>query len=194
MALIRSLPYLACHFRVSWSGNDPPAGDGGFSEVLLPPLAVGTVRVADGPVTGGTPPVLGGAVGASAAPGTGAVAGASLGALPGAAAGAAAPGGGTGGATAGTDGADSSARLVLRRGFTGSLELYRWCEDARAGREGHVRTVGVDLLDGETGRVVCSWEFARARPEQLDYAPLRALDSSVLVETLSLSFERMTMK
>ncbi|HRI17363.1 MAG TPA: phage tail protein, partial [Burkholderiaceae bacterium] len=86
----------------------------------------------------------------------------------------------------------STARLVLRRGFTGSLELYRWCEDARAGREGHVRTVDVDLLDGETGRVVCSWKFTRARPEQLSYSPLTALDSSVLVETLSLSFAGMT--
>ena len=195
MAVKRSLPYLACHFRVFWNPGEAPAGDGGFSEVLIPPLAVGPSGSMGGPVTGATPPGLGAAsVGTGAGPVSGSGAMAGFGPVPGAGAGAegSGAGGGTGGGIHAAAG--DAPRLVLRRGFTGSLEIYHWCEDARAGREDHIRTVGVDLLDGESGRVVCSWEFTRARPEQLDYSPLRALDGAVLVETLSLSFERMTMK
>ena len=94
------------------------------------------------------------------------------------------------GAASGSD----DTRLVLRRGFTGSLEIYRWWNETRLGIDKGGRTVEVALLDGERGEAVCTWVFANARPERLGYSPLQALEAGVLVESLTLGFDSMTMK
>lgn len=182
MAVARDLPYLGCHFQVRWSpGDGPPAGSG-FSEVVLPPFPVDAVAGNnDGDAAAGSP-----AMGA-AAPGTamGATSAATV---------AAGGGGGGGSAEPSGCGPASPALVVLRRGFLGSLDLYKWWNDTRLGLDKRERTLTVDLLDGERGGVVCTWEFAGARPVLLAYSPLQALGASVLIETLTLGYASMTMK
>jgi phage tail-like protein len=181
MAVARDLPYLGCHFSVRWSpGDEPPAGSG-FSEVVLPTFP------ADAIVPGGN----GSAIGGRSEQMGEAASGASL-----SSASMAAAGGGSGGSSAAaTSGhATTAPLLVLRRGFLGSLEIYQWWNDMRLGNDKRFRTLTVDLLDSERGSVVCTWEFTRARPVQLDYSPLQANPASVLIETLTLGFDKMTMK
>jgi hypothetical protein len=38
-----------------------------------------------------------------------------------------------------------------------------------------------------------SWRFANARPVSLHYTPLRAAESAIVIETLELAFDAMTM-
>lgn len=182
MAVARDLPYLGCHFSVRWSpGDEPPAGSG-FSEVVLPTFPADGILPdgGDGSVFGGRS----GQMGEAASVAT--LGSASM----------AAAGGGSGGssAAAASGPATSAPLLVLRRGFLGSLEIYQWWNDMRLGNDKRFRTLTVDLLDGEHGSVVCTWEFTRARPVQLDYSPLQAIPASVLIETLTLGFDQMTMK
>lgn len=90
--------------------------------------------------------------------------------------------------------ASGAAQLILRRGFTGALELYHWWDGMRRRADTRGRTLWVELLDGESGAVVCTWEFAGVRPAQLAYSPLQGLPAAVLVETLTLDYDAMTMK
>lgn len=87
-----------------------------------------------------------------------------------------------------------SDRLILRRGVTGSLDLYDWWNKARRGKAPQRRTVRVELLAPDHGAVVMTWYFRRARPVCLSYSPLNALQGSVLIETVELEFESMEMR
>ena len=84
--------------------------------------------------------------------------------------------------------ADQAANLVLRRGHTGSHELYEWWRAERDAERLRVREVTVVLLD-ETHRPVTAWRFTGCRVSSLEYTPLDALDSGVLMESLELSFK-----
>jgi phage tail-like protein len=84
-------------------------------------------------------------------------------------------------------------RLILRRGVTGALDVYAWWHKARSGKAPKRRTVRVHLLAEDHASVVLTWRFRHARPVSLSYSPLRALDGSVLIETLELEFDRVEM-
>lgn len=82
--------------------------------------------------------------------------------------------------------------LVLRRAATGSLELYRWWDEARHDPRGAPRSVAV--LAGADGDAALRWRFKAARPLSIGWLPLDAMHAGVLVETLTLAFERMEME
>lgn len=84
----------------------------------------------------------------------------------------------------------SSPRLILRRGVTGALDLYGWWLEARKAPDEAARIVTVTLL-GPDHASVMRWRFIRARPVTLSYAPLRANDGNVLMETLEIAFDAM---
>ena len=79
--------------------------------------------------------------------------------------------------------------LVLRRGFTGALDLHAWFGQAQRGKAPKRRTVQVELLDDDGERVVATWRFRHARPVSLSYSPLQAMAPAVLVETVELAFD-----
>ncbi len=81
-------------------------------------------------------------------------------------------------------------RLVLRRGVTGALDLYTWWDKSRRARKPQPRDVTVTLL-GPRRAPVMRWRFVNARPVALSYAPLRATDGSVLMETIEIAFDAM---
>jgi phage tail-like protein len=87
-----------------------------------------------------------------------------------------------------------SAHLILRRGAIGALDLYEWWNRTRRGKAPKRRTLKVQLLAEDQHTVVMSWHFTNVRPVALAYSPLRANESSVLIETIELAFERMEMQ
>ena len=65
---------------------------------------------------------------------------------------------------------------------------------ARLGKAPKRRTLEVRLLADDQRTVVMSWRFFNVRPVALAYSPLRAAETSVLMETLELAFDRMEMQ
>jgi len=89
--------------------------------------------------------------------------------------------------------AASSNRLLLRRGFIGSLDLYAWWHKARAGRAPKRKTLQVKLLSEDHETVVAIWRFREVRPVTLSFSPLLANESGILIETVEFAFDRMEM-
>jgi hypothetical protein len=85
------------------------------------------------------------------------------------------------------------ARLVLRRGVTGALDLYAWWDKSRGARRRQPRDVTVTLL-GPDRTPVMSWRFSNARPVTLSYSPLRASEGTVLMETVEIAFDAMQVR
>jgi phage tail-like protein len=98
-----------------------------------------------------------------------------------------------GAAGAAGDDYDTSAHLLLRRGFSGALDLYGWWDHQRRSKRSRGRTVTVELLDESNVAPVVAWRFLGRRPVALEYSPLNALESAVVVETIVLSFDHVEM-
>lgn len=78
--------------------------------------------------------------------------------------------------------------LILRRGICGALDLYCWWDQARNGKNPR-KSVRIQLLSQDQTTVVLTWTFHKAHPVALTYAPLRALESEVAMESIELAFE-----
>lgn len=83
--------------------------------------------------------------------------------------------------------------LVLRRGVTGSLDLYRWWDEARRASAPPTRTVTIALLADDHDTVVLTWRFRRAYPVSVSYSPLRAVEGGIVMETVELAFDGVDM-
>ena len=97
---------------------------------------------------------------------------------------------GLGGDTSDEDSLDGGAMPVVKlgRGHTGSSELWNYFRAERDGEKRRVQLVAVDLLD-EDGRAVTRWEFTGCRIVGLEFTPLEANRSALLMETLIVAFE-----
>jgi len=84
-------------------------------------------------------------------------------------------------------------RLVLRRGADGSLDLYRWWDQARRGKAPKRRTLRVRLLADDHETVVLTWTFRNVVPRALSYSPLNANEGAVLMETIELAYDSVEM-
>lgn len=84
-------------------------------------------------------------------------------------------------------------RLILKRGFIGSLDLYAWWHKARQGRAPKRKTLQVRLLSEDHESVVTTWRFREVRPVSLSYSPLQANVGGILIETVEFAFEHMEM-
>lgn len=85
------------------------------------------------------------------------------------------------------------ATLRLRRGVTGRLDLYAWWDEARREKAPPARTVTIQLLANDHRTVVMTWRFLGASPVTLTYSPLNAMAGGVVMEEVSLAFERVEM-
>lgn len=90
-------------------------------------------------------------------------------------------------------GLNKVADVVLKRGFTGSLRLYRWFDAVRNGDADAVRTVTITLL-AEQRTPIATWRLLRARPVKYAVGPLLAEGCDVAVEELVLAYERLEME
>ena len=93
------------------------------------------------------------------------------------------------GATAGA----ANAPLLLQRGFTGALDFHDWWRDAHDKPKPRGHVVTVTLLASPGGPPVARWRFSGCVPLNLHYTPLDAMSSSVLIETLALSYVSFTL-
>jgi hypothetical protein len=89
------------------------------------------------------------------------------------------------------DGPDGDDLLVLRRGHTGSTELYDWWSTERTAffRGSHAVEVVVNAADGSA---VTTWGFTGCHLVALRYSQLDAVDADVLMETAEVRFETVT--
>ncbi len=90
-------------------------------------------------------------------------------------------------------GDEDSPHLVLRRGFTGAMDLHEWWMQERGPKRSRGRVVTVDLLDETNTEVAVAWRFTGCRPVALHYSPLDALESAVVTETIVLAFDDVEM-
>lgn len=88
----------------------------------------------------------------------------------------------------------SYENLVLRRGFTGSLELYQWWNDVRNGSTTAQRDITVQLLSEDRQTVAVVWRFSRAWPVRYGFEPLGTDPCGPAVEVIELAFERMELE
>lgn len=88
----------------------------------------------------------------------------------------------------------AGATLLLRRGVTGRLDLYAWWDEARREKSTPTRTVTIQLLANDQRTVVMTWRFLRAWPVTLTYSPLNAMADGVVMEEVTLAFERVEME
>lgn len=102
--------------------------------------------------------------------------------------------GGDSGAVRRLPGPASFANLTLKRGMTGSFDLWEWVEDTIADPTVRAEVTVVvhpsDGLDRENARFVLS----RCLPVKLKAPPLNAKDGVVAVEELQLAYESLTLK
>ncbi len=79
--------------------------------------------------------------------------------------------------------------IILRRGFTGSLDLYHWWEKASRGKAPRRRVMKIELLSDDHSTAVLTWRFRNVRPVSLFYSPLRAIEGGIVMETVVLAFD-----
>ena len=82
------------------------------------------------------------------------------------------------------------SHLVLSRGLTANLDLWRWWTSARDGDPSVDANVVIRLLDG-TGTSVLAWQFQNCFPVVYRLTPLDASSSDAVVETVELAFDTM---
>ena len=92
-----------------------------------------------------------------------------------------------------TIGEPTAQRLVLRRGVIGALDLYAWWDEARRGKAPPRRTMNVKLLAEDHASVVWTWRFRNVRPVSLSYSPLSGAHGGILMETIELAYDDVTM-
>lgn len=84
--------------------------------------------------------------------------------------------------------------VTLKRGLIGSLTLWQWFADVRAGDPNAPRTVTIQLLNEERTEPVLSWRLLQARPVKHVSGPLVANGSELAIEELVLSYERLDLE
>ncbi len=84
--------------------------------------------------------------------------------------------------------------VVLRRGVTGRLDLYQWWNEVRNGDVGARRTVQISLLAEDHTGPVMTWKLLRAWPTRIAYGLLLGLGEEVVVESLTLTYERLELE
>lgn len=84
------------------------------------------------------------------------------------------------------------SNLVLKRGVTGSMELYNWYKKVEEGEISIPRKkVSIVLLD-EQGNEYARWNFVNAWPTKYAAPYLNARGNEIAIETLEIAHEGMT--
>ena len=90
-------------------------------------------------------------------------------------------------------GATTGNHVVLKRGQSGDLDVYAWWRSARQGKMAKRHTLKIELLSEDQSSVVLTWHFRNVHPVSLSYSPLRAMEGSIVMESVELAFESVEM-
>ncbi len=77
--------------------------------------------------------------------------------------------------------------LVLKRGMFNSSGLTKWCRKAIENFDFEPTTVTVTLLNTEH-EPLASWDFQRAYPVKWNISDFKAMDNSLVIESLELTY------
>lgn len=80
--------------------------------------------------------------------------------------------------------------LILRRAVTGKRDLYAWWDRARS-KDKAQRQLVVRLMTADWSAVVMAATFSGARPSSFGLTALDANAPAIMMETLTLTFDRM---
>jgi phage tail-like protein len=80
------------------------------------------------------------------------------------------------------------ADLVLKRGLSTSSVLNKWCEDAIVNLDIKLATVAVHLLNDKLEPLM-SYSFVNAYPKKWEISDLNAMQSGIVIEKLTLSYQ-----
>jgi phage tail-like protein len=82
---------------------------------------------------------------------------------------------------------------TIKRAYQGRLDLYQWWNETASGVHTH-RDVVISLTSEDQRQVVTTWKLNRAIPARYYFYPLSSRDGGVLVESLEIAFESITME
>jgi len=82
--------------------------------------------------------------------------------------------------------------VTLKWGVTDSMELYNWRKLVEQGKMKEARRNMAIILIDEEGNPAARWEFEDAWPSKYDAPDLNAKGNDVAIETLEITFEKMT--
>lgn len=84
--------------------------------------------------------------------------------------------------------------VTLKRGVIGSLSLYQWMDQIRNGDQAAVRTVRIQLQNEDRTAIVMTWKLLRARIARHTTGPLNAKGADVVMEEMTLAYERLELE
>ena len=85
------------------------------------------------------------------------------------------------------------SNVTLKRGITGSMEMYEWIKQVHLGSGSIRHDVTIHLLDEERNPVM-AWNLKNAWPVKLAGPVLNAKGNEVAIETLELTHEGLTIE
>jgi phage tail-like protein len=83
--------------------------------------------------------------------------------------------------------------LILRRGFSGNLDLYQWWKLTSEGDSNVRQNLIIHLLNEEQN-IVATWKLSGAFPVRYAFTTLNGLDGDPLIETLEVSCDSVTLE
>ena len=91
-------------------------------------------------------------------------------------------------------GLNKTTDVTLKRGVIGALDLYNWFDQIRNGDQTALRNVTIQLLNEDHTAVALTWKLHRARIVRYSSGPLNARGNDVVIEELTLAYERLEME
>jgi phage tail-like protein len=83
---------------------------------------------------------------------------------------------------------------TLKRGAVGIVDLYKWVDDTRFGRDTARRTVTITLQNEDRSQAVLTWTLKNARLVKYTCGPFNAKGTDVLIEEMVLDPETISME
>ena len=84
-----------------------------------------------------------------------------------------------------------AGEVVFTRGLTADNSFEKWVKDSRFGKMGAARKNGVVVVYDYEGQAIKRYKIMRAWPKSLEIGTLKAGDTSVLTEKLTVTYEEM---
>lgn len=87
-------------------------------------------------------------------------------------------------------GMNKATDVTLKRGAIGNIELYEWLNKLRNGEQDE-RTVVIELKSEDRTQTVQTWTLYRAKIMKSSFGPFNAKGTDVLMEELTMAYERL---
>ena len=84
-----------------------------------------------------------------------------------------------------------AGEVVFTRGLTADNSFEKWVKDSRFGKMGSARKNGVVVVYDYEGVAIKRYKIVRCWPKALEIGTLKAGDTSVLTEKLTVTYEEM---